>query len=177
MRFLLVFVFACWGSLAGAQEAGTKLIDRTTGKPDMERVSSMQGKPFEGSGNVTIKKAGAFDRAVGGEGTFQTGAYPMTRSFFGIKNPWFGAKVPDVKPAKMHTDFVIPNLQREVETKALLDNRPAFDENRSANLRDEPVKTKAHTPQAGAQGAMDVFGEKARKEMSIEDIREILNKK
>ena len=83
----------------------------------------------------------------------------------------------DVKPANMNTDFVIPNLQREVETKDLADNRAAFDEDKSANLRDEPVQTKAHTIKAGAQGVMDVFGEQAKKEMSIEDIREILNKK
>jgi len=177
MRCLVHFLFVCWVPLAVAQEAGTKLIDRTTGMPDMERVSPMQGKPFEGSGQMNIKKAGGFDRSAGVDGAFQTGSYNMTRSFFGIKNPWLGGKVLDVKPANMNTDFVIPNLQREVETKDLADNRAAFDEDKSANLRDEPVQTKAHTIKAGAQGVMDVFGEQAKKEMSIEDIREILNKK
>lgn len=176
MKCAVLFLFALM-PLAGAQEAGTKLLDRTTAIPDMERVSPMQGKPFEGEGQMKIKQAAGFDRSTPAQGTFQTDSYTMTRSFFGIKNPWLGGKVLKTNPAMTTTDFVIPNLQNEVKTKDLADNRSAFDADRSANLRDEPVKTKAHPIKAGAQGAMDVFGEQARKEMSIEDIREILNKK
>ncbi len=176
MKYLVPLVLVCWVPLVGAQEPGTKLLDRTTGMPDMEKVSSMQGKPFEGAGQMKIKKAGGFERTAGVDGTFQTGSYTMTRSFFGIKNPWLGGKVIDVKSANTKTDMVIPNLQREVETKGLADNRAAFDASKKANLQEDPVVTKTHTLRAGAQGAMDAFGEQAKKEMSIEDIREILNK-
>ncbi len=177
MKCMVPLLLVCWVPLLGAQEPGTKLLDRTSGMPDMERVSSMQGKPFEGSGKMNLKKAGGFDRSAGANGAFQTGSYTMTRSFFGIKNPWFGGKVVDVKSANMNTDFVIPNLQREVETKGLAESRSAREADKTANFRDETVPTKAHALKAGAQGAMDLFGEQAKKEMSIEDIREILNKK
>ncbi|MEX1119470.1 MAG: hypothetical protein WEB60_11835 [Terrimicrobiaceae bacterium] len=177
MKFLVPIILVVLAPAVGAQEAGTRLLDRTTGMPDMEKQSSMQGKPFEGAGKMNLGKAGGFDRSAGVDGSFQTGSYTMTRSFFGIKNPWLGGKVVDIKPANTTTDFVIPNLQRQFDTKDLAGTRPAFDADRSANLREEPVKTKEHVIKAGAQGAMDVFGEQTRKEMSIEDIREILNKK
>lgn len=176
MRFLVPFIFACLAPLVGAQEAGTKLLDRATAVPDMERVSPMQGKPFEGSRQVNLKKAGGFDQSAGVDGAFRTGSYRITRSFFGIKNPWLGSKVIDLKPANINPDFVVQNLDRAVVTKDLADSRSALDAGKVANLRNEPVPTKAHAIAAGAQGAMDVFGEQARKEMSIEDIREILNK-
>jgi hypothetical protein len=177
MKCLVLLACVYWVPLAGAQETGTKLLDRTTAIPDTTRVNPMQNKAFVEGGQLKIRQAAGYDRSTAAKDTFQTDSYTMTRSFFGIKNPWFGGKVLKTKSAVTTNDIVIPNLQREVKTKDLADNRSAFDADRAANLRDEPVKTKTHTPKAGAQGAMDVFSEQAKKEMSIEDIREILNKK
>jgi len=98
-----------------------------------------------------------------------------TRSFLGIKNPWFGNRVFETKtaplsglggPEKLNSKFPV----RDASVGGFSDSRKSVDIN-SADVELRPFLVRGDS-----QGAFEQLSEKIHKEMTIDDIRELLNK-
>lgn len=160
--------------LAHAQKQEQKLMDRVTAIPDMKLVHPMQGRSFEGGGDLRPdRKASGFNRTAFASRSYDTESAKETRSFLGIKNPWFGPKVFDVKRARLgkHT---IPKAEAVYPAEKFESRKYPQGPNTAVQAKAVPVA--AYNSRGTAQGAMDTVGEAARKELSVDDIREILNK-
>jgi hypothetical protein len=94
----------------------------------------------------------------------------------GIKNPWFGSKVATgAKPWNMESQPSFKNLDREVAVKSATGDRPFWDQGKAADPR-QPVPVKQGELRATAQGSIDSIADQVRKDMSVEDLRKLLNK-
>lgn len=143
-------------------------------KPDPALESQFNGKDFGGGGNfVGSGKSGKmsafrYDEKVSSEG------FKTTRSFFGIKNPWIGREVPDMKTAPLMARGILPGdktfATEDVDTRSL----PGRE--RNAFLDNADVKTRPFLGKGKSQGAVDHMGGKVKKEMTVDEVREILNK-
>lgn len=169
---LLGVVFLGCGAL-NAQVQERKLIDRIQ-NPDRTMASPMQGKSFGGTGAAT---SGAFHGAVrsfGGADKAAVKPFAVTRSFLGIKNPWIGAKVyPAVDAplgkggAKALVDRVFPAGEASVRAAPL--------GSQTTVSTDKSVPTVEFSGKGGAQGALDQITDRIHREMTIDDVRELLN--
>lgn len=172
MKRLLPIILACFaaGGLCSAQN----LAERSQSY-DMSRINDMQDRKFEGGGSLKIKAAQGWSKNAQGSGTFETGDYEYTRSFLGIKNPWIGGKVLKTKPANLSNNLTLKNLEKEVATEDASMERKAVGTSKSAPTPGiVPVKT--YEARGSAQGALNKENEGVNKEMSVEELREILNK-
>ncbi len=174
--FLAFAVTALLASPAflGAQEQDPKLLERIQ-RPNMELVNPMQGKTFNGGGGVKIQEAAVGRAAFDSTKTAALKEFSGTRSFLGIKNPWFGNRVFETKaaplsglggPAKL--DAAYPTREAAIGGFAGSDKR--------ANLGSSRVEVQPFLVRGEAQGALEQISDKISKEMTIDDIRELLNK-
>lgn len=169
----LVALLAIGCGAARAQEQERKLIDRIQ-NPDRTMASPMQGKSFGAAG---ASSAGAFHgsgRSFGGADKAAVKAFSGTRSFFGIKNPWFGEKVFPAGAAPLGkagssalADRVFPVADAAVRTAPQASKKTAD----AAKV----VATTEFAGRGGAQGALDQITDRIQKEMTIDDVRELLN--
>jgi hypothetical protein len=183
-----LILWASWGAVA-EEETFLDRIDRST-KQGMEAInagnsgkktkadpsveSQYSGQTFNGGGNFAQgAKSGEmapflYDQKV------SSGQYETTRSFFGIKNPWIGRQVFELKEAPLMARGELRNdksfASDEVETRAVPGtDRPAFSEKGD-------VKTRTYLNKGKAEGKVTQFGDQLNRDMSIEEVREILNK-
>ncbi len=162
-------LFAC-AVVAHADEA------KMTAIPDMSRISDFEGRTFQNSSGVKIQGARGFKKDMTADQSFQTASYTSTRSFLGIKNPWFGSKVATgTKPWNMESQPSFKNFDRQVEVKSATGDRPYLDQSKAADSR-QPVPVKQGELRATAQGSIDSISDHVRKDMSVEDLRKLLNK-
>lgn len=143
-------------------------------KNDPTIESQFNGKEFaKGGGFAQGQKSGKmatfrYDEKV------SSAKFETKRSFFGIKNPWIGREVPDVKEAPLLARGILPGDKAfatdDVETRAV----PGTDRNAFSDKGD--VKTREYLGTGKSQGAVTQFGGQLTKEMSVEEVREILNK-
>ena len=159
-------------ALLAAQEQERKLIERIQ-RPDMELSNPMQNKAFTGGGGVQIRDA-AIARPYAG--TKAAGSKEFaTRSFFGIKNPWFGNRTYESQeaalmarggPSKLNEPYPVAD--------ARVRGFPAA--GKQAALGDSTVPLRPFLGRGGAQGSLDQIADKVKKEMTIDEVRELLNK-
>ena len=150
------------------------LYERSQAKPDMGRINPMQNKAFDPAGSLALREAKGLDRSAGVNRSFETEKARTVRSFFGIKNPWLGKKV-----------FAVPAKRKE--TKEKFDVRaanvpgqdfaakPFYDDSKEAPVRGDYATRKANFS-GSAQGAVSQIGKTAKQNLTVEDVREILNK-
>jgi hypothetical protein len=154
-----------------AQQQERKLLDRIQ-RPNMELTNPMQAKSFEGGGGVKMKSASIGKIPYDAGKTANPRSFSGTRSFLGIKNPWFGNRIFETKAAplsgaaNLNSSFTV----RDAATGGFsASDKKAPVASSDLNLR--PFLIRGNS----AQG-LDQISDKISKEMTIDDIREILNK-
>lgn len=156
-----------------AQEQEKKLLDRIQ-RPDMQLASPLQAKVFSGVSGVGIKTASFANKT---HGTAQSGMirdFPDTRSFLGIKNPWFGQRSYEAKSASLSSRLGLDISKTYALKAAATDSFSGL--TKKANTTKQPVSTKPFLVQGEAQGSLQQISDKVKKEMTIDDVRELLNK-
>lgn len=155
-------------AMAAVNEGATKRKK----KEDLSLRSMYSGKSFGAESNVLGKKTSEVP-AFRYDQKYNSTNYRETRSFFGIKNPWFGAKTFDVRKDKEaskdlydgNKDFQV----REAETKT------AWQSDKTMNTGNEIVEIRSFEAKGKQQRNLDLTHQK-NKDMTIEEVRELLNK-
>jgi hypothetical protein len=174
MKFLAPALALCVvTTVATAQQQEQSLEDRLL-RPDTTAGNRMQDKAFAGPAAVRLKSFGT--GSFGGVKAAPLKTF-STKSFLGIKNPWFGKKVfgtgesqfagrADRDASKRYgvktmatKDFV--QSQKSPESDKILPNRAA---------------PRPYLVQGAAQGAVNKFTENLQRELTIDEVRELLNK-
>ena len=170
--FPICLLAATMAAHAQMQEQGLK---ERLGKWDPTQVSSFQNKNFGGS---TFATKNFTANTYGGVKSAPIKAFE-TRSFLGIKNPWFGKRVFDTYASRV-TDRSASEAEKKYQTDAF-----AVGEYAKAGQKDlvdasvvvpnaaqpRPYLTPPKTP-----GVMDQFTGNLHKDLTIDDVRELLNK-
>lgn len=143
-------------------------------KDDPTIQSQFNGKKFNGGESFTQgDKSGKMATFLYDE-KVSSKEYETKRSFFGIKNPWIGREIYNVKEAPLMARGILPGDKTfttdDVETRAV----PGMERQAFPNKGD--VQTKEYLGKGKSQGAVTQFGGQLTKKMSVEEVREILNK-
>ncbi len=157
------------------QSRNKAMVAVKTNKKDPSLASPLGGLEFKGSSDAALKnkKAAAMDFRY--DQKVSSDDYKMVRSFFGLKNPWIGRKVYVAEKANVFSKSLIPNADREVEAGKSL-TREYYQAEKVVKTGDEIVKTQPFLGKGAAQGAMDKLGERVGQDMTIDEVRELLNK-
>lgn len=175
MRPAVTFLILLLASIAraSAQQQDPKLIDRLL-KPDTTRSSTLANKEFNSRSAIDMKPAHVSGASFDVSRTSpMVKEYAFSRSFLGIKNPWFGSKVFSAG------DFV--QSGKTFDTTKEVPIRRAqvadyYDSTKQANFGSPVVPVRSYTPQPKAGGTMSEVSAKISKDMTIDEVREILNK-
>jgi hypothetical protein len=172
-RYCLFFCLLTGASCFGQQE-DKKLLERVMGKPDMSLINPMNGKKFHGEEFSLGKKAVGPSKFLYDQ-KLSARKYQSVRSFLGVKNPWFGKIVHDSRQASLWSKNSILNADRKVPIESAKAQK-FYQADKQAARRDQPVKAPAYLGPGGAQGSLDQISDKIDKNMTIEQVRELLNK-
>jgi hypothetical protein len=145
------------------------------GKKDPLLVNQYEGKKFEGNAGVDLAKKTSPQNTFLYDEKVSAGKFSGMRSFFGIKNLWFGRKVFPANKAGLWSKSIVENADRKFPVDAA-EAKKALMAEKTVKTSDEIVETRPFIAKGGAQGAMDVETAKIKKDMSIEDVRKLLNK-
>ena len=156
-----------------AQEQEKKLLDRIQ-RPNMQQGNPLQSKAFAGVSGSGVKTSSFADKTHGTARSGTLREFSGARSFLGIKNPWFGQSVYDAKSALLSS-------RMGFDTSKSYALKPAAtgsfsDASKKANATKPQVPTTPFQVQGEAQGALQQISDKVKKEMTIDDVRELLNK-
>ncbi|HEY5770511.1 MAG TPA: hypothetical protein VIS71_11760 [Terrimicrobium sp.] len=174
MRAFLFLGFFFAVTCCFAQQTEKKLLDRVTAKPDMSLLNSMNGKKFDPGGSPLGKRAAESSKFLYDQ-KLSTEKYRTVRSFLGLKNPWLGKMVYDSRQVSFGSKSSAANAGKTFPVESA-DARKFYQADKKAARRDEPVKTSAYLGRGSAQGSLDQISDKIDKNMTIEQIRELLNK-
>ncbi|MBU6182022.1 MAG: hypothetical protein KGR46_04345 [Verrucomicrobia bacterium] len=164
-----VVFFGAGGAFPQQQER--TLLERID-RPDTTLASPMQGKAFVGGGGAELGKSAAVREFPGAGKKAALGEFGGTRSFFGIKNPWFGERTFETGQAAMVRDA---RVSKDFATRDARVGEFAAAE-RSAKLGGSGSPVRPFLVRGEAQGALDGISDKVKKEMTIDEVRELLNK-
>lgn len=157
------------------QESGQKLLDRTySNTPDLGRISTFQGKQFEEKATLNLRKASDSNNVFAYNQKANATTYPGVRKFLGIKNPWFGKKTYEANSADLSTKSLIPNATKEYPLKTQ-DVRPFYQQDKEVAVKNA-VDPKAYEGKGSRPGAFAKLSEIMEKDLTVEQVREILNK-
>jgi hypothetical protein len=174
MKRLLPIVLAVAAAQGLVAQDDSPMLDRSMVKWATGAADPMQGKSFDSGAYKAGKfEAGAFSGVKAAPAKEFT-----TRSFLGIKNPWLGKAVFDTKASpyagqaardgdkKVATDsYAIKDYESAGKTSPLDQERVL-----------EAVEQKKAVVEPKAQGGVDQFTQNLSKELSIDDVRKLLNK-
>ena len=156
-----------------AQQQEKKLLERIN-RPDMELGSPLQSKSYQGEAGLKIQGSPVSDKTYGTPQSRNMKEFQGSRSFLGIKNPWFGQLTYDAKPASLSARGGAKLSKSYSVNPAAVTSYAAS--SRSANLSKPQVPLQPFLVQGEAQGAMQQISDRVKKEMTIDDVRELLNK-
>lgn len=148
---------------------------KPTLKRDRSLDSQFAGKKF-GEGKITNLSKKAELKRFRAESKYASETYRTTRSFLGIKNPWFGTKVHSTESSPLLSKSLVKSLEKSYVIKDQAPVEAFYQADKRAERHAREVTTKTFLGRGSAQGAIDQISEKANKEMTIEDVRTILNK-
>ena len=157
-----------------AQQADKKLLDRVTAKPDMSLLNPMNDKKFYGGGSFHGKKAAGSSQFLYDQ-KLSTEKYRNVRSFLGLKNPWLGKMVHDSSQASLWSKTLVVNAGKKVPVEPA-QTQKFYQADKRVARREEPVKTSAYLGRGSVQGSLNQISDKIDKNMTIEQVRELLNK-
>jgi len=168
---LILLAIAATASLS-AQEQETGMLERIH-NPKMES-NRMQDKAFSGGTGVQVRafNTGEFQ----GSKSASTGEY-KTKSFLGIRNPWFGSTVFETgastfanRSAREGGDtFTTSTFAVDANSNA----------NRSASIDEQlpdSVKPREAALPSKSQGSVDRFTQNLSDDLTIDQVRDLLNK-
>lgn len=159
--------------LAGGDDR--PLLERVT-NPDLERNFKFPNKTYQAPEGVHAKPA-ATGLSPYPVKDFRSRAAPEPKSFLGIKNPWFGKKIAETR----EVDSALISSASDRLT------RPDRNSTQSSHSQTEsypitgyqtttPIETTDYKQRGSRQGALDAINNANRKELTVEDIRKILNR-
>lgn len=160
--------------LAHAQTQEKKLLDRVM-KPDMQAGNPLQGKSFGESSSVAIKSSSESSASFIGAKEAYTKGFQESRSFLGIKNPWFGEKVYRVESDGKWTKDFAQAANKEVPVRKA-EAVGFYDATKPANFGSPVTPVSTFIPSPAAPGAVSQITDKVKEKMTIDEVREILNK-
>jgi hypothetical protein len=172
--FWWIFAWCLSGACCFAQQDEKKLLERVLAKPDMSQINPMNAKKFD-SGGFLGKKAAAGSSSFLYAQKASPGKYENVRSFLGIKNPWIGRKVYESGKASVWSKTLIQNKDTAYPVASVKAGK-FHEAERRASRREQPFRTSSYLAQGSAQGRLDQLSEQIDKNMTIEQVREILNK-
>lgn len=140
----------------------------------MELGSPLQSKSYQGGGGLKIQGSPVSDKTYGATQSSNLKEFQGSRSFLGIKNPWFGQRTYDAKPASLSPRGGAELVKPYSVKPAAVTSYAAS--SRSANPSKPPIPLQPFLVQGEAQGAMQQISDRVKKEMTIDDVRELLNK-
>ena len=154
-----------------AQQQERKLLDRIQ-RPNMELTNPMQAKSFEGGGGVKMKSASIGKSPYDAGKTANLKEFSWARSFLGIKNPWFGNRVFETKAAPLSG---AANINSSFQVRdAAVGGFSASD--KKARVATSDMNLRPFLIRGNSAQGLDQISDKISKEMTIDDIREMLNK-
>lgn len=171
-RFLAFWLLA--GTCCFAQKDEKKLLERVLAKPDMSLLNPMNGKKFDGGGFL-LKESPSGPSSFMYEQKLSTDRYRNVRSFLGVKNPWFGKKVYESNQASLWSKTLVVNADTKIPAESARTEK-FYQAEKEASRRREPVRTSSYLGQGSSQGRLDQISDKIDKNMTIEQVREMLNK-
>jgi hypothetical protein len=150
------------------QEQEQKLVDRVM-RPKMDLQNHAQNKAFNGAGSFEAKAALTREFYF----TQRVATKAASPGTFQARTHWQGDFQFSTSQAHTKPRFLIPNVSSTVKTETH-PAEAAVESTKPAPYTDT-FQTKATTTRATAQGALDrEYG--GRKPMTIEEVRELLNK-
>lgn len=153
---------------AAAQQQEQSMMDRIM-NPKADKANPMGEKAFKATPFASSEFRGA--KAYGGVKEAQTKEFG-TRSFLGIRNPWFGKKVYETRAAEELTRYVLSDkafASRAVESK------PARDAFKRAEGVDGAVDARDFLARGKSQGSLNNTYPSGPA-LSIDEVRELLNR-
>ena len=153
-----------------SQQQEKKLAERLMDKPDRNMVNSMNGKKFEGNGGSFNLDKKVEQNSFVANKKMETEKFGL-KSFFGVKNPWFGNKVYSTDNADMWSKSQVSNSDKKFGVKQN-DVKKFQDSEKGLGFGNGVVPVKQATVKGSAEGAVTQM----KKELTIDDVREILNK-
>jgi len=156
-----------------AQQQEKKLLERIQ-RPNMELGSTLQSKSYQGASGPKIQAYPVSDKTYGTSQSGNMKEFQASRSFFGIKNPWFGQLTYEAKPASLSPRGGAELSKSYSVNPAAVTSYAAS--TRSANSSKPQVPLQPFLVPGEAQGAMQQISDRVKKEMTIDDVRELLNK-
>ena len=172
--FRVALLLVATAATGAAQVQERKLMDRVL-KPDMELGNPLQAKSFSEGSSVALRKASESRDSYAGVRDAYIKDFAYTRSFLGIKNPWFGGKVYDTAAASLLTKSALVNADREVPVKKE-EAAGYYDATKSVNYGSPVVPVREFIPSPAAQGSVSGISDKINDKMTIDEVRELLNK-
>lgn len=182
----LTLIFLCslvaaHGLSAQATTHEDKLLDRMKAQqqssinPANAPVFDPASKKFEDGSKLGIQKEARLKTAYDGNKSFDEMVKKETRSFLGIKNPWFGKKIFVTQDAFLNKENALGKKQSPFATKDAT-TKEFFDADKAMDTRSDPMPRPQVVPKGTAQGSIDSMEGTAAKKMTIEQVRELLNK-
>jgi hypothetical protein len=161
---------------AHAQQQEEGLLQRIeAARPDSKKISAMQNKSF-GSSNFALKSFGT--PSFGGLKGAQIKSFE-TRSFLGVKNPWFGKKIYDTF-ASNATGRSAADASKQFQSEAFAVRE--YDKSSKKDLADagaalpSGAQPRPYLIAPKAEGGVSRFTQNLQKELTIDDVRDLLNK-
>ena len=153
-----------------SQTQDPKLVDRIM-KPDMSLENPMRNKSFSGATAVQMRSSPLTDQGFRGvkDATIKDFS---TRSFLGLKNPWFGGKVFAAKDAPAMSIYDV----KQAGFNKASDAAGFYGATKDAHFGSPVVPLSAYVPAPAAQGSVGRISDKISEKMTIDEVRDILNK-
>ena len=171
---ILAFLALAWPAVGNAQVQEKKLMDRIN-SPDRNQASQFQNKSFGSTGSSWVKQASMASNSYQGVKEARIKGYSDVRSFLGVKNPWLGKKVYGAGSSTYQTQGWLADKDATYRVKDA--KTGSFSSaSKTASTPSSAVPTQAFTLRGAAQGALDQDSSKLHKEMTIDEVRELLNK-
>jgi hypothetical protein len=187
-RVLPILCLLLVAAVARAQQQEQTMLDRietnyrkamlgqdANGKKDPALTSSLSRKKFEGGNAAASKTFGTSE--FGGTKSAGIKNY-QTRSFLGVKNPWLGKKVFEGS-RNFDAGKAAQESQQKYEAQSFAVRE--YNQGRKEDLKDLAAKpTGAAEPrpyliQGKTQGGVDQFTQNVQKDLTIDDVRNLLN--
>lgn len=156
-----------------SQTQEVKLVDRIM-KPNMEMGNPMQGKSFSETSAVKLRNSPAASQGFYDIKDAMTKDFPFTRSFLGLKNPWFGGKVYTTKETALLSKYDVKKAVGGFDKAT--DVSAYYAAKKDANFGSPVVPLTTFVPNPGAPGAVSRISDKINQKMTIDEVRELLNK-
>lgn len=163
MVVAMLFATPAW-----AQQQEQKLLDRAM-NPNLNQTNPMGEKTFEAT-SFTAKKFSA-TREYGGVKSMATREFG-TRSFLGIRNPWFGKKTYETQAARELTRYVLSD--KSFASKGV-DVKSSRDAGKSAAGLDGAVDVRDFLARGKSQKSLD-NAYPSGKPLTTDEVRELLNR-